>query len=151
MMTQNHLLMGAVIGLYISNPYLVAVLAVASHFIMDLFPFYILNGKSGESTKEFYNSLTKDVKYFTRLVMALQLILIIFVFIVLYQTGQLFLRNVQIGMFFALLPDILKQIFLYVFKINWRHHDLFIKIPRDYHTIIHTLTTIGLLAMLVLG
>ncbi len=148
MMAQNHLLMGAIFGLYLNNPYIIAIISLISHFVMDLFPFYILKNRSGEATLNYYDSLSKDIKYFTRMIMALQFVLILFVFAILYQKNFLLEKNVLIGMLFAVLPDLTKY-FLLLFGINWKHHEFFIKVPRDVHTIIHTVVTLVLILLIV--
>jgi hypothetical protein len=96
MILTTHILSGALIGAKIKNPFYIAVISIAVHFVMDTFPHGdYLNEKS--KLKEFW-------KVAIDLAIGLGL-----VFSVLFIRGDLsnpvFLENIAIGIFFSLFPD----------------------------------------------
>ena len=151
MMAQNHLLMGAVIGLYINNPYLVAILSFLLHFVMDIVTYFVIDGKPGVSTKTYFNKLAEDVKYTLKTIISLQVISVVFVFVIIYQKGFLFNQNVLIGMFFSMLPDFINHIGLGFKKHLIKHHKHMLKISRELHIFIHTVSTLLLLLILLMS
>ena len=151
MMAQNHLLMGAVIGIYINNPYLVAIVAFLLHFVMDVVTFFIIDGKPGVSTKKYFKTLADDVKYTLKTIISLQITSVVFVFVIIYQKGLLFNQNVLIGMFFSMLPDFIEHIGFGFKKHLIKHHKHMLKISRELHILIHTIFTLALLVIVLIS
>lgn len=122
MILTTHLLSGAVIGANVKNPYAVAGLAVAVHFLMDIIPHGdYLNKKS--KLGEFWK---------VALDLAIGLLLVA---TVIFRRGEtiseiLYMKNVTIGIFFSLLPDGIT--FLY-----WKMGMKFLKPIYNFHQKLH--------------
>jgi len=95
MILTTHILVGAVLGREIKNPYEIAGLAVAVHFALDLLPHGdYLNKKS--SLWEFWK---------VALDLAIGLGIVYAIFFVQDFNSTANLKNIAIGIFFSLLPD----------------------------------------------
>ena len=96
MILTTHILSGAAIGMGVKNPYAIAGLAVAVHFLIDLFPHGdYLNKKS---------RLWEFWKVAIDLAVGLGIVFAIIFFRSLMGNTAL-LANIAIGIFFSLLPD----------------------------------------------
>jgi hypothetical protein len=95
MILTTHILSGAVLGANIQNPYTVAGLAVALHFLLDMIPHgdYV-NEKS--TLRDWW----KEAISFST---GISLLLVVFALRGI--PDWLVLRNIGIGIFFSLLPD----------------------------------------------
>lgn len=119
MILTTHILTGAVLGANIQNPYAVAGLAVAVHFLLDLVPHGdYLNKKS--SLKEFW-------KVALDLAIGLGTVAAILFFRCPTPTN---IFNICIGIFFSLLPD--GTTFLY-----WKMGMKFLKPIKRFHEKLH--------------
>lgn len=120
MILTTHILSGAVLGANIENPYAVAGLAVAVHFILDILPHGdYLNKKS--KLREFWK---------VALDLTIGLGAIYAIFFVRGFTSTADLRNIIVGIFFSLLPD--GTTFLY-----WRMGMKFLKPIKTFHEKLH--------------
>ncbi|MDP1846097.1 MAG: hypothetical protein Q8L09_05185 [Candidatus Moranbacteria bacterium] len=120
MILTTHILSGAVLGANIQNPYAVAGLSIALHFLLDLFPHGdYLNKKSG--LREFW-------KVAIDLAIGFSLIAAILFCRGFTSTGGL--QNIAIGIFFSLLPD--GTTFLHI----WMKMK-FLKPVKDFHESLH--------------
>jgi hypothetical protein len=61
MLAITHLLVGAVIGKYFQNPYLIIALAIISHYFLDFIPHYSLTGVKGFKEKGLRGTDKKDL------------------------------------------------------------------------------------------
>jgi len=119
MILTTHILTGALLGREINNPYAVAGLALASHFVLDLLPHGdYLNKKS--SFKEFW-------KVGIDLAVGLGAVAAIFFF---SDPTPKNIFNICIGVFFSLLPD--GTTFLY-----WKMGMKFLKPLKKFHEKLH--------------
>jgi hypothetical protein len=120
MILTTHILSGAVIGAEIKNPFYIAVISIAVHFLLDLLPHGdYLNKKSG--FREFW-------KVAIDLVIGLSIVAT-----VIFSSGVVRpseLQNVAIGIFFSLLPDGIT--FLY-----WKMGIKFLKPIFTFHQKLH--------------
>jgi len=120
MILTTHALVGAALGKHISNPWLVALIAIPLHYTLDHFRHgEYLNRKS-----TFANTWWK---------VALDIIIalvIILGYISLSHPTPLAARNICIGTFVSMFPDLLTVLY-------WKLHFNFLKIPFDFHERIH--------------
>jgi len=122
MILTTHILSGALVGAEVKNPYAVAGIAIAVHFLLDMLPHGdYLNKKS--SYRDFW-------KVGVDLVIGFGLIAT-----VLFRRGEtstdvLYIRNVAIGIFFSLLPD--GTTFLY-----WKMGVKFLAPLKRFHEKLH--------------
>lgn len=97
MVLTTHILSGAVIGAEIKNPFYVAIISIAVHFLLDLIPHGdYLDKKSG--LREFW-------KVALDIIIGLGSIAAIFFIQDPLLRNNLYARNIGIGIFFSLLPD----------------------------------------------
>ena len=125
MITTIHLLTGAAIGKYIQNIWLIIILALISHYVLDFIPHhspsevrgYLENGIKGCSIKDL---LLKSIEPIFGLIL-------LSYFIFLNKEKAI---PMAIGAFFAWFPDLL-VFFSWKFDINWlneiipRHGNIF--------------------------
>ena len=123
MILTPHILIGAAIGAKIGNFYLVALLSLTAHYLMESIPHseYNINSlKNKFINKEFYLSLTK----------------VFFDFLLGFSLGFCLSFNsphfnyVIIGMLFAVIPDFL--LFLY-----WQYDSKILSVLRQFHQALH--------------
>jgi len=120
MILTTHILVGAVLGREINNPYEIAGLAVAVHFALDLLPHGdYLNKKS--SLWEFWK---------VALDLAIGLGAVYAIFFVRNAASTANLENIAIGIFFSLLPD--GTTFMY-----WKMGMKFLKPIKKFHEKLH--------------
>ena len=94
MILTTHILSGALIGAKVKNPYLIAILSIAVHFLLDLIPHGdYLNKKS--RLREFW-------KVAVDLAIGLGIVLAIIFF---RDPTPKIILNIAIGIFFSLFPD----------------------------------------------
>jgi hypothetical protein len=108
MILSTHALVGAAIGKNISNPWLIVALSLVVHFILDSF-------RHGE----YFDSRTATIKSASWKVL-LDLSLggaIILFFILSTHSDFLITRNILLGAFFSMFPDLLTIIF---WKFKWK-------------------------------
>ena len=105
MLTTMHLLVGAVIGKYIGNIWLIIIFALISHYILDFIPHtsmiavkgYFENGLKGTDIKDL---LSKSIEPFLGVILA--------IFLIYLNKGRAV--PMIIGAFFAWFPDLLSFI-----------------------------------------
>lgn len=120
MVLTTHILSGAVLGANVQNPYAVAGLSIAVHFLLDLVPHGdYLNKKS--KLREFWK---------VALDLAIGLGIVFWVFSFENIGDPTTLRNIAIGIFFSLLPD--GTTFLY-----WKIGMKFLKPVYLFHQKLH--------------
>lgn len=124
MILSTHALVGAAIGKNIANPAVIIGLSLAVHFILDSFR----HGEYFDSRKAtFINSAWKvalDLAFGGGLVLAL----------ILYTGSDLIqARNILLGTFFSLLPDLVTVIY-------WTFHWKILKRIMDFHAFAHRYT-----------
>lgn len=120
MILATHALTGAVIGKYINNTWLVIILSVILHFVLDTFRHgEYLNQKS--AVRETFGKVAIDI-----------LIGIVVVLLIanLENYSAYVIKNILIGAFFSMFPDSLT--FLY-----WKGGLKFLKKPFNFHTWTH--------------
>jgi len=123
MILTTHLLSGAALGANIKNPWLVVILSLILHFILDTLPHGdYLNQKS-------------SWRDFRKVIIDLALGLgIVFIIILSRNPAPQTILNIAIGIFFSLLPD--GTTFLYFFmKMK------FIKPLKTFHENLHSYKT----------
>ena len=120
MILATHALIGAALGKNISNPWIVAIIAVPLHFIMDHF-------RHGEYLNR--NSKLRHTWWKTALDLFLGLAIII-AYIFFYHPEPQIIRNILIGAFFLMMPDLLTVFY-------WEFHWPFLKKIHDFHTWCH--------------
>ncbi|MFH0969036.1 MAG: hypothetical protein V1804_00845 [Patescibacteria group bacterium] len=110
MILTTHALVGAVIGKNIENPWIIAMLSLVFHYLLDL----IRHGEYVEtfdSKVAFKNTWWKVVLDFS---IGLAIILLIIHF---NKFDAITVRNIFIGMFFSMLPDLFTFIY---WKFRWK-------------------------------
>lgn len=116
MLITPHVVLGAAIGSKIDNPYLIAPIALGSHFLLDKIPHWQETLYPYEPTKLTYIRILLDI---------------ILSIGILYFLAKIipFQANIYIGIFFSLLPDMdaLAMKYRNLLKIN------FIKIYYNWH------------------
>ncbi|MDD3498381.1 MAG: hypothetical protein PHH24_02665 [Candidatus Moranbacteria bacterium] len=125
MILTTHALTGAVIGKNLDGPYLIIIVSIAIHYLMDTLRHgEYLNNKS--STKETL------WKVFLDIFAGLTIIALILYYN--YNTSNNLnsfnISNISLGVFFSMFPDFLT--FLY-----WKMNFKFLKKLYDFHTWIH--------------
>ena len=120
MILTTHALIGAALGKNISNPWIVAIIAIPLHFIMDHF-------RHGEYLNR--NSKLKNTWWRTALDLFLGLI-IITAYIFFYHPDPQIIRNTWIGAFFSMLPDLLTVLY-------WEFRWSILKKIHDFHVWCH--------------
>ena len=106
MILTTHALIGAALGKNISNPWLVAIIAIPLHFVMDHF-------RHGEYLNR--NSKLRHTWWKTALDLFLGLAIII-AYIFFYHPEPQIIRNILIGAFFSMLPDLLT---VFYWEFHW--------------------------------
>jgi hypothetical protein len=119
MILTTHILTGAVLGREISNPYAVAGLAVAAHFILDTLPHGDYLNKNS-SFKECW-------KVIVDLAIGLGVVYAIIFSRDITSTANL--ENIAIGIFFSLLPDGMTLLYMMGMK--------FLKPIKKFHERLH--------------
>ena len=122
MILTTHILAGALIGREINNPYAVAGLAVAMHFVLDLLPHGDYLDKKSK-LREFW-------KVAVDLTVGLGTVYAIFFIRDPISNNALYIKNIAIGIFFSLLPD--GTTFLY-----WKMGMKFLKPIKIFHEKLH--------------
>jgi hypothetical protein len=122
MILATHALTGAVIGKNVNNPWLIIILSLAVHFLMDA----LRHG-------EYFDSRTASVKN-TAWKVALDLsaaFLTILIFIYFKNPDSEATRNIILGMFFSMLPDGLTLLY-------WEYPNIkILKKIKDFHAWAH--------------
>jgi hypothetical protein len=120
MLLATHTLVGAALGKNISNPWIVVILSLALHFILDTFRHgEYLDRKS--SVKDTWWKNTLDL---------LAGFLIVSVYIFFSNPPAVIIKNITIGIFFSILPDFLTLLY-------WKFHLSFLKKVFEFHTWCH--------------
>ncbi|MFH0930027.1 MAG: hypothetical protein V1814_02130 [Candidatus Moraniibacteriota bacterium] len=120
MILATHILSGAVIGAEIKNPFYIALISIAVHFLLDLLPHGdYLNKKSG--FRDFWK---------VALDLAIGLGTVYALFFLRDAASTANLENIAIGIFFSLLPD--GTTFLY-----WKMGVKFLKPIKKFHEKLH--------------
>jgi len=149
MIITPHLLIGAAIGAKIKNIGWIIVLGLLSHLILDKIPHWDYGSKT---MKRFAESKSYKILFifFLKLLIDGLTGLIIVIFIIWYRKMMKLehLTPILIGMFFAILPDILLGIFELSYIKSEKPSKNFIDF---YHKTIHHLTHIRKLTLLGLG
>lgn len=122
MIPSTHMLAGAVIGRNISNPVIIVFLSLIIHFIMDTF-------RHGDYLN--HNSTIKDVIRRVGLDFSIGFSIIILYFY-FNSPEWIIIRNISIGIFASLFPDLLSFMYL---KLNLKS----LKKIFDFHIWIHRL------------
>jgi hypothetical protein len=150
-----HLIVGAAIGAKIKNIGWIIVLAIISHVVLDKIPHWDYGDKETKRFKE-SKSLEALFTFFVKLLIDGLIGLILIILVIWYRkTMDLeHLIPVLIGMFFAILPDILLGIFTISYVKSKKPSKNFIDF---YHKTIHHSnhirkpTLIGLGAQILIG
>ena len=121
MILTTHALTGAVIGKNIGNPWIVVILSLVVHFIMD-----------GFRHGEYFDSRTATIKDTAwKIILDLSFSgIIILGFLFFYKPAFQITRNILLGSFFSMFPDLLTVLF---WKFKW---DILGKI-KDFHVFCH--------------
>lgn len=119
MILATHALAGAAIGKHIENPWLVVVLSIFLHFVLDTF-------RHGE-----YLNQNSKMREFWKVILDLAIGLTIISIIIFFSDfSQANMKNVLLGVFFSLLPDFLTL-------LNWKLGVKFLKKYYDFHNWLH--------------
>ncbi|MFZ2192949.1 MAG: hypothetical protein WAV31_01785 [Candidatus Moraniibacteriota bacterium] len=121
MILTTHALTGAVIGKNISNPWIIIILSLIIHFIMDSF-------RHGE----YFDSRTATIKDTAwKIILDLSFSgVIILSFLFFYKPDFHITRNVLLGSFFSIFPDLLTVLF---WKFKWS----FLGRIKNFHAFCH--------------
>lgn len=98
----NHTLTGGIIAITVKQPALIAPLALASHFVLDVIPHYGSYPRFGRGTRAYYRIITLDG------------ILTILAYLSLISLWPQYLLAISVGVFFAILPDLFWPLALHV-------------------------------------
>lgn len=121
MILATHALAGAVIGKNISNPYCIIILSITIHFVMDSF-------RHGE----YFDDRVATIKT-TWWKIALDLcfaLTIIFSAIYFQKSNLIQTRNILLGAFSSMFPDLLTVFY-------WKFHFKFLEKIKEFHTFCH--------------
>ena len=99
MILTSHILVGAAIGSKLGNPFLVAILAFGSHFVLDFLPHFEEYSIKNLKKKKIDMRFLKD---FSKVIIDLSVGFLIVIFLS-YNNDNL--TNILIGAFFGALPD----------------------------------------------
>jgi hypothetical protein len=120
MILTTHALVGAALGKQIHNPFIVAPLAIALHFCLDTF-------RHGEY-------LNKNTKFKTAVWRVLadlfSALIILFIFLRFSHASYETTRNIFIGTFFSMFPDLLTLLY-------WKLHLSFLEKIFHFHEWVH--------------
>ena len=120
MILTTHALIGAALGKNISNPWLIAVIAIPLHFLMDHFR----HGEYLNRNSKFKHTWWKiTLDFFSGLA-------IIAVCIFLFRPESQIIRNILIGAFFSMLPD-------FTTLLYWEFRWPFLQKIHDFHAWCH--------------
>jgi len=120
MILTTHALVGAALGKHVSNPWLIALIAIPLHYILDHFR----HGEYLNRQSTFKNTWWK---------VALDLIMgfsIVFGYILFSHPAPFAIRNILLGAFISMFPDLLTVLY-------WKLDFKFLKIPFDFHERVH--------------
>jgi len=98
----NHTLTAGLIAITVKEPALIAPLALGSHFVLDMLPHYGEYPRFGRGTKAYYRIIAADG------------VLTLIAYLVLIHAWPQLWFAISVGVFFALLPDLLWPLALYV-------------------------------------
>jgi len=98
----NHTVTAGVIALTVKEPALVAPLALASHFLLDVIPHYGSYPPFARGTRTYYKIIAADGLIST------------LVYLVMIHIWPQYLLAISVGVFFSLLPDLLWPLALYI-------------------------------------
>jgi len=135
MILAPHVLVGAAIGAKIKNIGWIIVLAIMSHVILDKIPHWDYGDKENKRFKE--NKSYKTLFTFFAKLLIDGLIGLILVMLVIWYRKTMDLEHlipILIGMFFAILPDILLGVFVISYVKSKKPSKNFIDF---YHKTIH--------------
>jgi hypothetical protein len=123
MILTTHALAGAVIGKNIENPWLIIILSIIVHFVMDTF-------RHGEYVEIFNkNTSIKNSGYKVAFDFIIGLFIVSFI-----AWGKSFefeiIRNMSLGIFFSVLPDFITAIY---WKSRWK----FLEKYYAFHSLVH--------------
>ena len=128
MILATHALVGAALGKNISNPWIVAVVAVPLHFVFDHFRHgeYVESSDKKTNVKNTWWKITLDIAGAVVITSA------IILFAINYSNHFTFaiVKSMAIGMFFSILPDLLNVLY-------WEFHWPFLKKIHDFHAWCH--------------
>jgi hypothetical protein len=125
MILATHALAGAVVGKNIENPWIIIVLSLVFHYVIDAV-------KHGEYIKTFDSKVAfKNTWWKVVLDLLLGFILIISI-IIFKKFDFLTIRNISIGIFFSMFPDLLTFIY---WKTRWKFFEKFYR----FHSWCHRL------------
>ena len=123
MISTTHLLIGAVLGKNISNPWIVAIVAIPLHFIMDHF-------RHGEYVESFSKKTSvKNTWWKSALDLFLGIAIIFFIAYYMHFSSTT-IKSIVVGMFFSMLPDLLLVLY-------WKFHWPFLQKIHDFHAWCH--------------
>jgi hypothetical protein len=123
MILTTHALTGAVIGKNIENPWLIIILSIAVHFIIDSF-------RHGEYVEVFSkNTSIKNSGWKVILDLSAGIALICAI-IAIQRPARITINNIILGVFFSLLPDFITFIF---WKFRWK----FLEKYYTFHSWVH--------------
>jgi hypothetical protein len=125
MVLTTHALVGAVIGKNIQNPWIIIILSLAFHYILDAV-------RHGEYVETFDSKVAfKNTWWKVAVDFAVGLAIILFV-IYFNNFDAITVRNIFIGMFFSMFPDSLTLIY-------WKTHWKFFEKLYKFHSWCHRL------------
>jgi len=120
MILTTHALVGAALGKHVSNPWLIFLIAIPLHFVLDHF-------RHGE----YLNRKSTFANIWWKVVLDLIAgLAIVGGYIFWSHPVPLAARNILIGAFVSMFPDLLTVLY-------WKLHFNFLKIPFDFHERIH--------------
>lgn len=121
MILTTHALTGAVIGKNVNNPWVIIVLSLAIHFVMDSFRHGEYFDDRAATAKNTWWKISLDLA---------TVFFVIFAFIYFKNLNYLQIKNVFLGTFFSLLPDFMTLLY-WTFRWN------FLKKIKSFHSWAH--------------
>jgi hypothetical protein len=123
MILATHALAGAVIGKNIQNPWIIIVLSLAFHYILDAV-------KHGEYVESFDHKVTIGNTWWKVALDLLLGLMLVFSTVLFKKFDFLTTRNIFIGVFFSMLPDLFTLVY---WKTRWKFFEKLYK----FHTWCH--------------
>lgn len=123
MISTTHLLIGAALGKNISNPWIIAAVAIPLHFVFDHFRHgeYVESSDKKTSVKNVWWKSTSDLFLG---------IAIIFAIAYYMHFSSAIIKSIAVGMFFSIMPDLLSVLY-------WKFHWPFLGKIHDFHAWCH--------------
>ena len=123
MISTTHILIGAVLGKNISNPWIIVIVAIPLHFLLDHF-------RQGEYVESFSKKTSVKNTWWKSALDLFVGIVIIFAIAYYMHFSSTMIKLIAIGMFFSILPDLLNVLY-------WEFHWPFLKKIHDFHAWCH--------------